>query len=26
LALGLLFASYGAVFRDVNSAFNSVAL
>ncbi len=26
LALGLVFASYGTVFRDVNSAFNSVAM
>jgi hypothetical protein len=26
LALGLVFAAYGTVFRDVNSAFNSVAM
>jgi hypothetical protein len=26
LALGLVFTSYGTVFRDVNSAFNSVAM
>jgi hypothetical protein len=26
LALGLVFVSYGTVFRDVNSAFNSVAM
>jgi hypothetical protein len=26
LALGLVFAGYGTVFRDVNSAFNSVAM
>ena len=26
LALGLVFASYGTVFRDVNNAFNSIAM